>query len=49
MKNEIMIYQPNQSIERIEVRLDQENETFWLTQEQIADLFERNRTVIEPQ
>lgn len=32
--------------EHIEVRLDEDNETFWLTQEQIAQIFERDRTVI---
>ena len=46
MKNEIIFYQADKSKAHIEVRVDEENETFWLTQEQIADLFERNRTVI---
>ena len=46
MKNEIILYQPNELTEHIEVRMDEEKETFWLTQEQIAQLFERNRTVI---
>jgi hypothetical protein len=46
MKNEIILFQPNEISERIEVRIDEENETFWLTQEQIAELFERDRTVI---
>ncbi len=46
MKNEIILYRPNEAAEHIEVRLDEENETFWLTQEQIARLFERDRTVI---
>ena len=46
MKNEIILFQPNEISERIEVRIDEENETFWLTQEQIALLFERDRTVI---
>ena len=44
--DEIILYQPNELTERIEVRIDQEKETFWLTQEQIAQLFERDRTVI---
>ena len=35
-KGEIVLYQPDESI-RLEVRL--ENETVWLTQQQIADLF----------
>ena len=42
-KGEIVLYQPDESI-RLEVRL--ENETVWLTQQQIADLFGRDRTVI---
>ena len=33
---EIILYQPNEEI-RLEVRL--ENETVWLTQQQIAELF----------
>jgi hypothetical protein len=44
MKNEIIIYAQNELAERIEVRL--EYETFWLTQLQISNLFERDRTVI---
>jgi hypothetical protein len=46
MKNEIILYRPNERAEHIEVRLDEDNETFWLTQEQIAQIFERDRTVI---
>lgn len=46
MKNEIVLYHSDELAERIEVRMDEENETFWLTQEQIAQLFERDRTVI---
>jgi hypothetical protein len=46
MKNEIILYRPNEMAEHIEVRLDEDNETFWLTQEQIAQIFERDRTVI---
>lgn len=46
MKNEIILYQPNELTEHIEVRIDEKKETFWLTQEQIAQLFERDRTVI---
>ena len=44
MKNEIIIYTQNELAERIEVRMEQE--TFWLTQLQISNLFERDRTVI---
>ena len=43
INNEIIIYQPDNSIS-LEVRV--EHETVWLTQQQIADLFERDRTVI---
>lgn len=46
MKNEIVLYYSDELAERIEVRMDEENETFWLSQEQIAQLFERDRTVI---
>jgi hypothetical protein len=46
MKNEIILYRSNELAENIEVRLDEDNETFWLTQEQIAQIFERDRTVI---
>ena len=42
-QNEIILYCPNDAIS-LEVRL--ENETVWLTQQQIAELFERDRTVI---
>ncbi|MBD5420278.1 MAG: hypothetical protein HDR47_03505 [Bacteroides sp.] len=35
-ENEIILYQPDSTV-RLEVRL--ENETVWLTQQQIADLF----------
>ena len=37
MKNEIIIYRPNEAAEHIEVRL--ENETVWLNQAQMAMLF----------
>ena len=46
MKDEIILYQPNEIAQHIEVRIDEGKETFWLTQEQIAQLFERDRTVI---
>ncbi|HAC16251.1 MAG TPA: hypothetical protein DCE78_09975 [Bacteroidetes bacterium] len=46
MKNEIILYTPNELAEHVEVRVDEKKETFWLTQEQIAQLFERDRTVI---
>ena len=42
-QNQIILYRPNDTIS-LEVRL--ENETVWLSQAQIAELFERDRTVI---
>ncbi len=42
-KGEIVLYQPDETV-KLEVRM--ENETVWLTQAQIAELFERDRTVI---
>ncbi|HBG69963.1 MAG TPA: DNA-binding protein [Bacteroidales bacterium] len=44
MKNEIIIYHNEDSSTKIEVRL--EDETVWLTIEQISALFGRDRTVI---
>lgn len=43
MENEIILYQPDSSV-KLEVRL--EDETVWLTQQQMSDLFLRDRTVI---
>lgn len=40
MKNEIILYQPDELTERIEVRV--ENETVWLNRQQIATLFGRD-------
>ena len=42
-KGEIVMYQPDETI-RLEVRV--ENETVWLTQQHISDLFLRDRSVI---
>ena len=42
-ENQIVVYQPNETI-RLDVRL--ENETVWLSQEQMCELFQRDRTVI---
>lgn len=42
-QGEIILYQPDEAV-KLEVRL--ENETVWLTQVQIAELFQRDRTVI---
>ncbi len=44
MKNEIVLYHPKELPSRIEVRV--EDETVWLTQEQMATLFGRNRVAI---
>ena len=42
-ENQIVVYQPNETV-RLDVRL--ENETVWLTQEQIANLFGTKRSAI---
>ena len=42
-QNQIVVYQPDETI-RLDVRL--ENETVWLTQEQIANLFGTKRPAI---
>lgn len=44
MKNEIILYQSNELAERIEVRVD--DETVWLSLNQIAQLFDRDKSVI---
>lgn len=46
MKNEIILYQSDELPQHIEVRLDEANETFWLSLNQIAELFERDKSVI---
>ncbi|MGI6394238.1 MAG: virulence RhuM family protein [bacterium] len=43
-KNEIIIYQPQGETSSLEVRI--EDETVWLTQHQMAELFGRNRVAI---
>ena len=43
IENQIVVYQPNETV-RLDVRL--ENETVWLTQEQIANLFGTKRPAI---
>ena len=40
---EIVLYQPDADV-HLEVRLD--NETVWLTQQQMSELFQKDRTVI---
>ena len=42
-RGEIILYQPDEAV-RLEVRL--EDETVWLTQAQMAELFQRNQSVI---
>lgn len=44
LKNEIVIYQADDLPERIEVRLD--DDTVWLSQEQLSSLFQRDQSVI---
>jgi len=46
MKNEIILYSPDENAERVEVRIDAEKETVWLSQEQIVRLFQRDQSVI---
>ncbi len=43
-KSEIILYQTENGQTKLEVRL--ENETVWLTQQQMSELFQRDRTVI---
>jgi len=43
--SQIVLYQPDESI-RLEVKLDAEHNTVWLTQQQIADLFGTKRPAI---
>ena len=43
IKGEIVMYQPDETI-RLEVRMGEE--TVWLTQQQMAELFDKDRTVI---
>jgi hypothetical protein len=44
MSSEIIIYQTEDGLTKIQARL--ENETVWLNQEQISELFQRDRSVI---
>jgi len=44
MSNEIILYQSNELTERLEVRI--ENETVWLSQEQIVRFFQHDQSVI---
>jgi hypothetical protein len=42
-QGEIILYQPDETV-KLEVRM--ENETVWLTQAQMVDLFQRDQSVI---
>ena len=42
-ENQIVVYQPDETT-RLDVRLAED--TVWLTQSQMTDLFQRNRTVV---
>lgn len=44
MKNEIILYRPDEQAEHIEVLIDEE--MIWLTQEQLVILFQRDQSVI---
>jgi len=44
MKNEIILYRPNERAEHIEVMFDAN--TAWLTQAQIAELFQRDKSTV---
>ena len=44
-ESQIVLYQPDDSI-RLEVKIDADNETVWLTQQQIAELFGTKRPAI---
>ena len=46
MKNEIILYSPNELTEHIEVRIDEEKETIWLTQKQMGILFDKDTDTI---
>ena len=43
-RGEIVIYQPPEGVATIDVRLT--GETLWLTQAQIAELFQKERSVV---
>ena len=43
-KGETVIYQTQDGITKLDARLD--GDTVWITQEQMAQLFERDRTAI---
>jgi len=46
MKNEIILYQPNELADHIEVRVDNAKDTIWLTQKQMGILFEKDSDTV---
>lgn len=46
MKNEIILYSPDELTEHIEVRIDSDKETIWLTQKQMGVLFDKDTDTI---
>jgi hypothetical protein len=46
MKDEIVLYQSTELAEHIEVRVDEKAETIWLTQKQMAVLFDKDTDTI---
>jgi hypothetical protein len=46
MRSEIVLFQSGELAEKIEVRLDEEKETFWLTQKQMGILFGKDNDTI---
>ncbi len=46
MKDEIILYRPDELAEHIEVRIDQEKDTVWLNRQQLATLFNRDLKTI---
>jgi len=46
VKDEIVLYRPDALANPIEVRLDEAKETLWLTRDQMAALFGKERSVI---
>ncbi len=45
-KNEIVLFKSSASENEFEIILDHENDTIWASEHQIADIFDRDRTVI---
>lgn len=45
-KNEIIVFRPSVNTNEFEIILDQNNDTIWVSEQQISEIFERDRTVI---